>query len=53
MFRVLPIALAHDCIGAARAFRQGFTLELALAASGCNQAHVRQKPRLLSDNGSS
>jgi putative transposase len=29
------------------------TLELALIASGCNQAHVRHKPRLLSDNGSS
>ncbi len=29
------------------------TLELALAASGCDQAHVRHKPRLLSDNGSS
>jgi putative transposase len=29
------------------------TLELALTVSGCNQAHVRQKPRLLSDNGSS
>jgi putative transposase len=29
------------------------TLELALTASGCNQAHVRRRPRLLSDNGSS
>ena len=29
------------------------TLELALTASGCDQAHVQQKPRLLSDNGSS
>jgi putative transposase len=29
------------------------TLELALAASGCDLAHVRHKPRLLSDNGSS
>ena len=29
------------------------TLELALEASGCNQATVIQKPRLLSDNGSS
>ena len=29
------------------------TLELALTASGCAQAHVRHKPRLLSDNGSS
>ncbi len=29
------------------------TLELALTASGCNQAHVRHRPRLLSDNGSS
>ena len=28
-------------------------LELALAASGCNQAHVLHKPRLLSDNGPS
>jgi putative transposase len=27
------------------------TLELALAASGCTQARVRHKPRLLSDNG--
>jgi len=27
------------------------TLELALAASGCVQARVRHKPRLLSDNG--
>jgi len=29
------------------------TLELALQASGCDQANVVQKPRLLSDNGSS
>lgn len=29
------------------------TLELALEVSGCNQAMVVQKPRLLSDNGSS
>src|SRR6201993_3015456 len=29
------------------------TLELALAASGCNSAKVVHKPRLLSDNGSS
>ena len=29
------------------------TLQLALAGSGCDQAHVRHKPRLLSDNGSS
>jgi putative transposase len=29
------------------------TLEMALAASGCDQAHVWHKPRLLSDNGSS
>jgi putative transposase len=29
------------------------TLDLALQASGCNQAHVVHKPRLLSDNGSS
>jgi len=29
------------------------TLELALQASGCDQATVRHKPRLLSDNGSS
>ena len=29
------------------------TLELALKASGCDQATVVQKPRLLSDNGSS
>jgi len=29
------------------------TLELALAASGCDRATVRHKPRLLSDNGSS
>ena len=29
------------------------TLELALEASGCDQAHVRHKPRLLSDNGAS
>jgi putative transposase len=28
------------------------TLELALQVSGCDQAHVRHKPRLLSDNGS-
>ena len=28
------------------------TLEMALQASGCNQAIVRHKPRLLSDNGS-
>jgi transposase InsO family protein len=27
------------------------TLDLALAASGCTQAHVRHRPRLLSDNG--
>jgi transposase InsO family protein len=29
------------------------TLTLALQASGCDQAHVEHKPRLLSDNGSS
>ncbi len=29
------------------------TIELALAASGCDQAVVRHKPRLLSDNGAS
>ena len=29
------------------------TLDLALQASGCNQATVAHKPRLLSDNGSS
>jgi len=29
------------------------TLDLALAASGCDQVHVAHKPRLLSDNGSS
>jgi putative transposase len=29
------------------------TLEMALTASGCGQAHVRHRPRLLSDNGSS
>jgi transposase InsO family protein len=29
------------------------TLTLALRASGCDQAHVHHKPRLLSDNGSS
>jgi putative transposase len=29
------------------------TLELALAASGCDQAQVRHRPRLLSDNGPS
>jgi transposase InsO family protein len=29
------------------------TLERALTASGCNQAHVRHRPRLLSDNGPS
>lgn len=29
------------------------TLNMALAASGCDQAHVRRKPRLLSDNGHS
>jgi putative transposase len=29
------------------------TLELALSASGCDQAQIRHKPRLLSDNGSS
>ena len=29
------------------------TLDLALAASGCDQAHVHHKPRLLSDNGPS
>ena len=28
------------------------TLEMALTASGCDQARVRHKPRLLSDNGS-
>ena len=28
------------------------TLEIALEASGCDQATVRHKPRLLSDNGS-
>ena len=29
------------------------TLNMALTASGCDQAHVVHKPRLLSDNGSS
>jgi putative transposase len=29
------------------------TLEMALAASGCDQARVRHRPRLLSDNGPS
>jgi putative transposase len=29
------------------------TLDLALAASGCDQARIVHKPRLLSDNGSS
>ena len=29
------------------------TLDLALAASGCDQVHVLHKPRLLSDNGPS
>jgi putative transposase len=29
------------------------TLELALQASGCDQANAVRKPRLLSDNGSS
>ena len=29
------------------------TLELALTASGCDQAHMLHKPRLLSDNGPS
>jgi transposase InsO family protein len=29
------------------------TLDIALAASGCNQAHVHHRPRLLSDNGPS
>ena len=29
------------------------TLDLALAASGCDQANVLHKPRLLSDNGPS
>ena len=28
-------------------------LELALTASGCDQAHVLHKPKLLSDNGPS
>ena len=28
------------------------TIELALAASGCDQAIVQHKPRLLSDSGS-
>ena len=27
------------------------TLDMALTASGCGQAHVHHKPRLLSDNG--
>jgi putative transposase len=27
------------------------TLDLALAASGCDQVHVHHRPRLLSDNG--
>jgi putative transposase len=29
------------------------TLDMALAASGCDQAHVHHKPWLLSDNGPS
>lgn len=28
------------------------TLDMALAAPGCDQAHVRHRPRLLSDTGS-
>lgn len=29
------------------------TLDMALAASGCDQTHVHHRPRLLSDNGRS
>jgi len=29
------------------------TLQMALTASGCDRAHVRHRPRLLSDNGAS
>ena len=29
------------------------TIELALRASGCDKLHIKQKPRLLSDNGAS
>ncbi|HJL27350.1 MAG TPA: hypothetical protein RMH80_34340, partial [Polyangiaceae bacterium LLY-WYZ-15_(1-7)] len=37
----------------ARADGETDTLELALAASGCDQPTVLHRPRLLSDNGSS
>src|SRR5271167_2484236 len=33
--------------------RAATTLDLALAASGCDQVRIDHKPRLLSDNGSS
>ena len=33
--------------------RRAYTLDLALAASGCDSATVLHKPRLLSDNGPS
>jgi hypothetical protein len=50
-------AAANCSLGQDRAQRGHFsvtdTLQLALAASGCDSAHVVHKPRLLSDNGSS
>ena len=45
--------IAWKLCGTMRAEDVTDTLELALTASGCDQAHVLHKPRLLSDNGPS
>ena len=44
--------IAWKLCSAMRASDVTETIELALAASGCDQAVVQHKPRLLSDNGS-
>jgi transposase InsO family protein len=60
LVRVVPGSLAATAQSAYAALGVGFagaardvtdTLELALAASGCTQARVRHRPRLLSDDG--
>jgi putative transposase len=45
--------IAWKLCGTMRAEDVTDTLDMALAASGCDQAHVHHKPRLLSDNGPS
>jgi hypothetical protein len=40
----------EDGLGVAREL---YTLDMVLAASGCDQVYVQHRPRLLSDNGPS